>query len=356
MRIDSGFEGGNINVLSIQGDDVKLAVDLRDTEGDWFYWAFRVYGAGGRTLNFDFIDKKRVGYYGAAVSADNYAWRWSETADDTYTKFTYSFDEDENVVYFCHDMRYGTLRFYALADRLGLPVLKLAKSERGRDVPYARFGEGSESVLIAARHHACESTGNYVMEGILEELHKNNIPDMSVIVVPFVDMDGVVDGDQGKNRKPYDHNRDYADKSIYASVAAIRKIVESENIVYFFDLHAPGHFSGRHDVCHNVRISEESDGVHDRFGGYFEEETKKDVNAYPYHVLNDLHVNVEWNIRTSPPRSFTGVFNELPQARLCYGLETPYFGKPESIVNKENLVAMGHCLARSIIRAKREGL
>lgn len=44
-------------------------------------------------------------------------------------------------------------------------------------------------------------------------------------VVPFMDKDGVEAGDQGKNRRPYDHNRDYQGESLYASVRAMRELV-----------------------------------------------------------------------------------------------------------------------------------
>jgi len=46
-RIDAGFPGGNIIVDGIEGDTVFLRPDLRDTQGDWFYWAFRVRGSAG---------------------------------------------------------------------------------------------------------------------------------------------------------------------------------------------------------------------------------------------------------------------------------------------------------------------
>ena len=40
MRIDDRFPGGNIVVERIDGDEVHLRPDLRDTEGWWFYGTF----------------------------------------------------------------------------------------------------------------------------------------------------------------------------------------------------------------------------------------------------------------------------------------------------------------------------
>ena len=354
MQIDKDFEGGNIKVLSIDGDTVYLDNELRDTPDDWFYWAFRITGAQGRTMNFKFSDKDklRVGYYGAAVSPDNNMWRWSSMGDESMTGFSYEFGPDEKVVYFCHDMRYGTLRFYSLCDRLGIPVKTLAVTEKNRNVPYIRYGAGKDVVLLTARHHACESTGNYVMEGIIEEMANDMPSDLSIIAVPFVDIDGVIDGDQGKNRRPHDHNRDYSGTSIYPSIDAIRKLADKEKFTYQFDLHSPWHYSGRHDLCFGVRVSEEANSRHDAFGRFFEEETRKDTASYQYRLENDLPVNVEWNIKsdTGEGRSCTSFFSALPDIKLAYTLETPYFGVSDNIVSQSRLIAMGRCMARAIKR------
>ena len=60
--------------------------------------------------------------------------------------------------------------------------------------------------------------------------------------VPIVDKDGVQSGDQGKNRNPHDHNRDYEGESIYASVAANKEFVpewSNGKLRIVLDLHCP---------------------------------------------------------------------------------------------------------------------
>ena len=104
MRIHSDFTGGNIVVdrMDTENNTVYLERDLRDTEGDWFYWAFCAEGAAGETWTFRFPSAHRVGRFGAAVSRDLAAWHWSESGiGDT---FTYTFAEDEDRVYFAHNM------------------------------------------------------------------------------------------------------------------------------------------------------------------------------------------------------------------------------------------------------------
>lgn len=77
VKVDCGFPGGNIVVDRIEGDSVQLHQDLRDTEGDWCYWHFRVRGTGGRRLSFQFTRSAAVGARGPAVSVDKgRAWKW----------------------------------------------------------------------------------------------------------------------------------------------------------------------------------------------------------------------------------------------------------------------------------------
>jgi hypothetical protein len=96
-RIDAAFPGGNIIVDGIEGDTAFLRPDLRDTQGDWFYWAFRVRGAAGRTLAFTFASD-RFSARGPAVSADGgKTWRWLGRAVVQNRTFRHTFgpgDED----------------------------------------------------------------------------------------------------------------------------------------------------------------------------------------------------------------------------------------------------------------------
>jgi len=77
INIDADCPSGNIVVEKIDGDDVYVHQDLRDTKGWWFYWCFRVRGAVGRTLTFHFTNKDVFGARGPAVSLDGgKTWAW----------------------------------------------------------------------------------------------------------------------------------------------------------------------------------------------------------------------------------------------------------------------------------------
>ena len=198
MRIHKQFTAGNIRVVSEEGDTVFLENELRDTEGDWFYWAFCVEEAAGRTVTFRF-GPTRLGPFGPAVSRDLVHWQWLDQADGD--SFTYTFCDDAPV-YFAHNMVYPVSRFDILCEKHGWTKEIFCISKRGREVPCITVGSGEKKILLTARHHACESTGSYVLEGVLDALASRLPEDFSILCVPFVDYDGVLDGDQGKNRAP----------------------------------------------------------------------------------------------------------------------------------------------------------
>jgi len=208
------------------------------------------------------------------------------------------------------------------------------------------FGEGEKVILLAARHHACESTGSYVLEGVIEELLRNPIPEHRVIAVPFVDFDGVVAGDQGKNRAPYDHARDYHEAPIYASVKAIQAL-RTQNVAYAFDFHSPWHLGGMNDVRFLVRTQMALMPEYQRFGELLEAETAKDSNALNHFTKDDLDPEVDWNTGAEQRPMMPNYFY-WQNGAFGISLETPYFGLPDNVISQENMVAMGQAFARSV--------
>ncbi len=240
IRVDADFPGGNIVVDSIAGDTVTLHQDLRDTEGNWFYWYFRVRGAAGRTLEFRFSESNPIGTRGPALSLDGgKTWSWLGTNAVKGKTFICAFPPEAREARFCFAIPYleSNLKDFLKRHRgsRNLKAETLCKTPKGRKVELLRLGRldgGAEHcVLLTCRHHACEMIANYSLEGIMDEvLGETNEgrwlrEHVEFFVVPFMDKDGVEEGDQGKNRKPHDHNRDYDGESRYASVRAVRELV-----------------------------------------------------------------------------------------------------------------------------------
>ena len=344
MNIHQNFTGGNIRILKTEGNIIYVDNELRDTVGDWFYWALCAEDCADKTLTFRF-PKDRIGYYGPAVSHDLKTWQWLGAGEET-DAFTYTFKEDENKVYFAHSMLYHPDRFYAFAEGKGLQKHTLCTTKRGRTVPYYTFGAGERTVLLTARHHACESTGNYVLEGVLEGLLQESIPNTNVICVPFVDLDGVLDGDQGKARAPHDHNRDYpvTGDSVWPEPAAIRNLAK-DGILYGFDFHSPWHVGGRHDTIFLVEKVEEKIPEYEKLGEILESVSTPE--ALKYNKENNIKPGVEWNTGKAP--TIACYMEAVAKAKLACTLETAYFGTPDNIFAPDKALELGRCFAKAMV-------
>lgn len=341
MVIHQNFTGGNISVKEIDGDTVILENELRDTTGDWFYWAFCVEGAENRTLTFRF-QPSRLGYFGPAVSYDLENWHWLHHVEGD--SFTYTFRAEESKVYFAHSMLYHPSRFMNFADKHHLQVEELCKGYKGSSIPCIKFGEGNTSIILTARHHACESTGNYVLEGVLEELLADPIPDATVFCVPFVDFEGVIRGDQGKNRTPHDQNRDYdtEKEAIYPECNAIKEYAEAHGCHYGFDFHAPWHKGGQNDTVFIVQNRIEQLDLLNKFGILLEKTISAD--SLKYEHKNDYPPETGWNI---PNAQFANYMATRAENVVAFTLETTYFGTPNNEVSIDKLIELGHCFAKT---------
>jgi hypothetical protein len=221
-------------------------------------------------------------------------WKWLGECGEN--QFTYTFGANETKVYFAHDMLYHPDRFFAFAAERGITTNEWCKSKRGRTVPYFSLGNGDRKIVLTARHHACESTGSYVLEGVLDELLCSPLENTEILCVPFVDLDGVLDGDQGKERAPFDHNRDYKEgqPSIYPETAAIRKYTQENGCQYAFDFHSPWHVGGSNDHAFIVhKLFTKTDRLH-AFGALLEGEITP--AAFAYKTQDDLLFMSEWNL------------------------------------------------------------
>ena len=264
IDIRCDYPGGNVKVVKIDeaAGIVKVAPDLRDTKGPWFHFDFTVRGAAGRKLHFQFPDGKSayLATLGPAISRDGGAtWRWLRPdgmRHEPQNAFDYTFGKDENETRFAVSIPYVQKNWDAAAVRWrgkeGVKFDVLCKSQSGtRDTELLRIpcrkGNAKWIFAFTARHHACETTANAVMEGVIDEILSGSkegewIRDNAdCVFVPFMDKDGVERGDQGKNRKPHDHNRDYI-AGIYTSVRAFKDLLTKESSgkqIVFFDLHSP---------------------------------------------------------------------------------------------------------------------
>jgi len=271
VTIRGDFSGGNILVDQNDGDSVQLAPDLRG-DNPWFYWYFEAAVTRPGRVKFVFPAKVAgfvngaIGFQGPAISKDlGKTWAWMGTGTVEENAFYYDFEKQGDKVRFAVTIPYLQAEFDDfLARNAGKPHLRrtvLTKSRKGRAVELLQVGEpgaGIQPVLMTARHHAAETIASYVLEGFVQEAMSDSAVGSHfrkkyvLFAVPFVDKDGVEDGDQGKNRKPHDHNRDYGEKSIYPEVQAIRELDKRLDFKFAVDFHCPTLLMDSHQVIYFV--------------------------------------------------------------------------------------------------------
>ncbi len=369
--IDADFPGGNIVVDGMQGECIRLHQDIRDTTEWWFYWQFRVRGAAGRTLTFAFTNGNVFGTRGPAVSVDGGAtWRWLGLDACEETTFTYAFGPDEDSVRFCFTIPYLTSDLRAFFARYEghrhLQAGVLCQTPEGRDVEVLYLGAHTAPefrVLLTARHHACESIASYCLEGLMgavladDQVGRWLREHVAFMVVPFIDKDGVEDGDQGKSRQPHDHNRDYGTyqdpqaPSLYAVPAALRRRVpvwSEGKLRVALDFHCPWirgehneaiYFVGSPNKDHWARVT--------AFATLLEE-----VQAGPlsYHRGDNLPFGEAWNTvdNVAEGRPFSRWAAQLPGVEVSSTIEIPYANVGAETVTADKARAFGCDVARAI--------
>ncbi len=303
-------------------------------------------------MTFRFDSNIRVGYYGAAVSRDLSGFRWQRAVPGPQDRFTYRFTytfRDNGRFYFSHDMLYRPERLDGLLGRLGIRRDVLCRSKRGRDVPCFTLGGGEKHVFLTARQHACESTGSYLLEWIIRRFAEKPPEGFTVFCVPMVDYDGVTDGDQGKDRYPHDHNRDYdrTKEPVYPETAAIREYIDKHSVVFALDCHSPYHSGGEHDTVYLCRKD------NDRFDkvAEFSRLLEHAVNSrtLPYRSENDVSSRNKAWMKDDTPDLMGYVMNARKEAVAC-SFETTYFGQPERRFSAGRAVELGRSAAAAIRR------
>ncbi|HYE97823.1 MAG TPA: M14 family zinc carboxypeptidase [Planctomycetota bacterium] len=369
VQVDTAFPGGNAVVEAVEGDEIRLRPDLRDTAGDWFYWHVRVRGAGGRTLTFRFSKGNPVGVLGPAVSLDGGAtWAWAgKEAVDGPSSFRYAVPAGADDVRFCMSIPYLEKDLRAFLERhRGSPFLKsetLCTSKKGRPIERLRAGrvdaEPLHRVLLTARHHACEMIASYVLEGILEQVLADDDDGrrlretVEFCAIPFMDKDGVEDGDQGKNRTPRDHNRDYDGESVHPSTRALRDWAPGwadGKLKAAIDLHCPTLRGRYNETIYFVGSSDEAGWkTIESFSA-----TLEAIQSGPlkYRAKDNLPFGQGWNTAANFRQglSFKGWAKDLPGVRLASTLEISYANANGTIVTGDAARAFGRDMARALRR------
>ena len=366
LKIHSDFPGGNIIVEKIDNDTVWLKPDLRDTESNWFYWYFKITGMSGRTIHFQFSTKPVFARYGPAYSInDDNTWKWYGESSYTETGFTFSFLKSDTSAYFSMAFPYTQKNLYGflknLSHRSLLKLDTLCFSKQGRAVEQIHIIPTQKikyKVLIAARNHSCEATTDYVLEGIIRSILNDTglqylRDNIEFCIIPFVDKDGVENGDQGKWRRPRDYNRDYDANPIYPIIRAIKAKVpgwSDQKLKIALDLHCP-YIRGNGDAEYITFVGNNNKTIEKQQVLMSKLVEKNCTNELKFYSNNFMFYGSAWNIAKNytQGRSFSGWGCTIPGIALSTTLEFPYANVSGIAVSKDNARIFGREVAYSIM-------
>ncbi len=362
IRIHADYPGGNVQVEKMQNDTVWINPDLRDTEGFWFYWNFAVEKAKGKNLVFKFPRRACFTKAGVAVSTDKGAtWEWQHPEAIDSKCFTYSFASNKEVR-FAFAIPYTQSNWdkftKAYRKKPGFTFSTLTTTKKGREAEMLTVRQSDKEpqvkVLFTARHHACEMTANYVMEGIIAAIAEDQWMKENVEFrfIPFVDKDGVEDGDQGKNRRPWDHNRDYTEGSIHETIVAIKETVPvwmegKTNVV--LDLHCPYSNGNQNDTIFFVGSKyKEMEAKQLRLSDHV---IKNNRGELKYTPISFSYYGVKpWTTASAGTgrQSMSSWAIKLENNLICGTVEFPYGVNGSQIITAENAREFGRDLAAGL--------
>jgi hypothetical protein len=371
FTIDSAFPGGNVLVSKTEGGTIHLGPDQRDNLTPWFYWYFRVTGAQGRKLTFVF-NQNHVGVRGPGVSVDaGRTWQWLGADAVVDGAFSFAFPTGAADVRFSVGMPYVRADLdRCLARHKDSPFLQvetLTKTRKGRDVPLIRISDRAKkpryAIAITARHHCCEMMASYTLEGIIEGALAEDAAgrwlreNVELLFVPFMDTDGVEGGDQGKNRSPFDHNRDYATGTPrYPEVAALKERIPAWSAgrpLVFLDLHDPALRTDIHEVVHFLEPEEPLQAARmEKLCTYLERDQQGPIL---YRKAHNLRFGSGYNkIAAKPAPISAGWARSLPNTLLGCTVEIPYANAGGCEVNTHSARELGRDLAVALMKFLRD--
>ena len=207
------------------------------------------------------------------------------------------------------------------------------------------------SVVISCRHHCSEASAEYAAEGFIatfledSELGEWLRENIELTAVPFVDIDGAVEGDQGKWRQPHDHNRDYSE-FCYPETAALASLIAETEPEIFIDFHNPG-LRKKHNYIYTP-YQENTDPIEPIFSQLLEKYQEGGLN---YTTTDDLPFGVSWNTAQNYTDGLSAakwVKLNIKSIRVSRTIEIPFTFAKETRVYPSNMREFGHGMARAI--------
>ncbi len=259
MRITANFDGGNIQVLSLDNkDDIQLAI--REDEGGEFYqwFNFRFEGQVGNQYRLNIMNAGQSSYpkgwegYQAVASYDRQTWfRLPTIYENGVLSIELDLDcEAIQIAYFApysYERHLDLLSAVQVHPEVSLEHLGLTLD--GRDMTLVKIGDGDEAkknIWITARQHPGETMAEWLMEGLLYKLldsenptSKSLLDKANFYIVPNMNPDGSARGHLRTNAAGINLNREWLAplKEKSPEVLYVTDKMKETGVDLFYDVH-----------------------------------------------------------------------------------------------------------------------
>lgn len=298
LRFESRFESGNLSkAYKLAEDSYHLILELdrnKDRACMWFYFGIKnmrksktysFYISGFAKENILFCSGAKIFYYSEKrANEHNISWthggtnygyqittRLKSNSKRSTLQFQFEFPDDDDEVYFCCALPYtysDLLRNIENWKKMAKPGVVtsgiLCQTLCGRDVPYLEITSpnssiplaGKSCIFLTGRIHPGESSGSYVLHGLIDFLlsdhpFANFILDRCIVrIVPMIGIDGVVEGSfrislmgQDLNRV-WDAPNDVMQPVVYQTKSLIKKTAAERPLIVYIDFHGHSKLHG----------------------------------------------------------------------------------------------------------------
>jgi predicted deacylase len=208
-------------------------------------------------------------------------------------------------------------------------------------------GGTQPGIYVVARQHSGETPGSWVLDGFLRHLSQLRKAGFVIWVVPFANIDGIIEGHYGKDAFPYDLNRAWGSPPMRHETHVIRHDVKRWKAccrpILALDLHAPG-------AC-------ERDGVYAFVSDHADspiatEETKwcnvMQQELKPEYAAPEFKRVAKYASRWETPSFAAFMRSEIGVPSLI--IETPYSHTAGGILSQNSYREIGRRLAQGVLR------
>ena len=255
LSVSSAFDGGNIRLVSIDGDHLDLEI-VKDHQSDFYQWFyFRVTGGAGRDLKLRLTNCAGSAYphgwddYRACMSYDREEWTRVDTSFEGGV-LTVRLTPSSDSVWIAYFAPYTMERHHDLvasvAAQPGVEYRSLGQTLDGQELDYFRLPGGPLQAWLYARQHPGETMAEWWMEGALERLLDEADPVVRKLrerftfhIVPNMNPDGSKRGHLRTNAVGVNLNREWHAPSAEKSpeVLFVRNEMDRTGVDFAMDVH-----------------------------------------------------------------------------------------------------------------------